>query len=555
MTADLHRQKERHLKDYIEVLKRRRDIAVTFFVSTVLIVTISSFIMKPVYRATVTILIDPESPNVLTATGMVALKSDDYLSYKDYFQSQLMIIDSYSLAKKVFGDFKLGETREYRGLKEPVKNFLSTIRVDPVPDTRLVKLSVDNGKPQLAADMANRIAELYIMQNLYHTSKGEILNLLKNEYLKLETKSAEYAKVYKEGHPEMIKLRTEMADMVKRMDNQKGLINDYDTIEDSLKNDSGRTLASFKANNVRIQEPAEKPIKPVKPKKRLNFLLSVVIGFLGGVGLVFFLEYLDDTVKTSDDIERVADWPMLGSIAEIADAGVSELDKDIFVSVHPKDPVAEMYKSIRTRILFASTEERPLNSVIITSPGPQEGKTTTLCNLGLAISQNKKRVLLVDADMRRPRIHNIFKKENAVGLSNYLSGQCPFDEVVQKTGIENVSIVSGGVLPPNPSELLSSHKLKEFVEKATESFDVVLLDTPPIGVVTDAAIASRAVAGTIMVVQSGKTSKRALAHIYQLLVDARARVVGVVLNRISVTGRDRYYYAYYQSAGKSVRPK
>lgn len=519
---------------------------IMFFATTVLVVTIGSFLMRPVYRATTTLLIDPESPNVLTTTGMVEMQSSDYRSYKEYFQSQVEIITSYSLAKKVFDDLDMGKLRVYAGAKEPVKKFLKNIKIDPVRDTRLLNLSAEDRDPELAAKIANHMAELYVMRNLYYISKGEILNLLKNEYLKLEGRASEYAKVYKDGHPEMIKTKNEMSDILDRIGREKKSVYDYDDIETYLKRGSQHELSGFKANNISIQDPARKPVVPIRPKKAINILLSIVVGIFGGLGLVFFLEHIDDTAKTIDDVEKVMKWPLLVNVPNIANAEEPQgFDKDLLVNSKPNDPISEVYRSLRTRIFFSSTEERPLHSIMITSPGPQEGKTITTCNLSMAIAQNKKRVLLVDADMRRPRLHDVFKIKNNVGLSNYLSGQCSFNDAVQKTGVENVSLVTGGGLPPNPSELLASHKTKEFIEKARESFDMVLLDTPPIGMLTDAAITSRAVDGTIMVIESGKTSKRILAHIYQLLVDARAKVIGIVINRFTPGSRDLYYYSYY----------
>jgi len=546
-------QEDLHLKEYVDVVKRRRDMIVTFFVTTVLVVTIGSFLMRPVYRATATLLIDPESPNVLTTTGMVAMQSQDYMAYKEYFQSQIEIMTSFSLARKVFDDLDLGKSRKYARAKEPIKTFLKTIRVEPVRDTRLLRLSADNTNPELAASISNRMAELYVMRNLYYISKSEILNLLKNEYLKLESRSAELAKVYKYAHPEMIKVKNEMTDILDRIEREKKSVYDYNDIEQYLKRGAQHELSGFKANNISIQDPAQKPVIPIKPKKRLNILLSIIVGLLGGMGLAFFMEYLDDSAKTVEDVEAVMKWPFLVNVPEIGSGDgkgevLEDIDKDLLVNSKPKDPIAEVYRSLRTRIFFSSTDERPLHSIMVTSPGPQEGKTITLCNLGIAIAQNNKKVLLVDADMRRPRLHNVFKKaSNKVGLSNYLSGQCSFNDAIQKTDIEGVHLVSGGIIPPNPSELLASHKTKEFIAKAKETYDIVLLDTPPIGVVTDAAIASKAVDGTIMVIESGKTSKRILAHIYQLLTDAKARMAGIVLNRVSLASRDYYYYAYYDS--------
>jgi len=187
----------------------------------------------------------------------------------------------------------------------------------------------------------------------------------------------------------------------------------------------------------------------------------------------------------------------------------------------------------------------------VTSPGPQEGKTTTLCNLGIAVAQGKKKVLLVDADMRKPRLHEVFKKNNETGLSSVLSGQLSIEDVLQKTDIENVYLISGGVIPPNPSELLAGGRMREFVTKVKENFDFVLFDSPPIGMLTDGVILSRVVDGAIMVVQSGRTSKRILARIYQLLNDAKAKVIGIVVNKVSIiSGGDYYYYAHYYGKNK-----
>ncbi len=536
----------------MDLVWRKRDIVIAFFLTTVLVVTVGSLIMRPVYRATVTLLIDSESPNVLTTTGLVEIQSANYFSYKEYYQSQVEILKSGSLMQKVFDEFSLGKKRQYAGEKEPIKKFSKTIKIEIIRDTRLVKLNVDNRDPQLAAGITNRMAELFVMRNLYYISKSEILNLLKNEYLKLESKESEYAKIYKDGHPEMIKLKKEMTGMIERIRNEKKSVYNYDDIEEYLGDSGQHALAGFKANNISIQDHAAVPAVPVRPKKLLNFAISIILGLIGGVGLVFLFEYLDDGVKSAEDIEKIAKWPFLGSVPVISEDGMSELQKDIFVSLRPKDPVAEVYKFIRTRILFASTEEHPLKNIMMTSPGPQEGKTLTLCNLAIAMAQNNKSVLMVDADMRKPRLNEVFGMDNSNGLSSFLSGQAEFDKVVQKTGIENIHLITGGVIPPNPSELLASHKVADLVTRARAKFDFVLFDTPPVGILADAVLISRVADGVIVTMESGKTSKRALGRIHQMLIETKAHIIGVVLNKVAVTSDNAYYYARYY--GKNNTP-
>lgn len=548
---DAFTSEELHIKDYVDVLRRRRDIAILFFVMTVLVVSIGSFIMKPVYRATVTILIDPESPNVLTTTGAVELQSQNYYSYREYYQSQTELLTSYTLAKKVFDEFGLAKDAGYAKAKEPIKQFLKTIKVEPVRDTRLLRLNVDNPDPKTAAAIANRIAELYVLRNLYYISKNELMNLLKNEYLKLEAKMSEFEKVYRAGHPEMIKLKKEMAEMTERIDNEKKSLYSFETIQEYMQGGSSHALAGFKANNITIQDAAQVPVRPIKPKKVLNILLAIVFGAFGGVALAFFFEYLDDTARTIEDIERITRWPFLGSVPDIDRAGkMKDAEKDLFVNARPKDPISEIYRIIRTRMLFTSVDERPVKCVLVTSPGPQEGKTITLCNLGIAIAQNTQSVLLVDADMRKPRLHEAFSKDNNVGLSSFLSGQASFDGIVQRTGIDGLSLVSGGVVPPNPSELLASHKMKDFIDTARGKFDLVILDSPPVGMLTDAIIVSGLSDGVIVVVESGKTSKRVLARIHQMLEHVKARIIGMIFNKAPV-GAGSYYYSYYYGKQKS----
>ena len=227
-------ENEVHLSDYLRIIKNRRIVLITFFITTVFIVTIGSFLMQPIYRATVTLFIDKESPNVLTTTGQVSLGGEDYYTYKEYFQSQVEIIKSASIARQVFKEFNLAYSKDYSNSKDPIRSFLETIKVEAVRDTRLLMLSVDNKDPKLAAEMANKIAEIYVARNLTYITKSEVLNLLKNEYLKLQARLSEYSKIYKHKHPKMIRLKEELAQMVERIQEEKESVGDYDLAEVSM---------------------------------------------------------------------------------------------------------------------------------------------------------------------------------------------------------------------------------------------------------------------------------------------------------------------------------
>ncbi|NQT22147.1 MAG: CpsD/CapB family tyrosine-protein kinase, partial [Candidatus Omnitrophica bacterium] len=257
-------------------------------------------------------------------------------------------------------------------------------------------------------------------------------------------------------------------------------------------------------------------------------------------------------VKSLEDVEKLVKWPFLGCVPIIdLKANITEFEKDLLTHLKPKDPTAEAYRAIRTSVFFSSTEERPLRSMLVTSPGPKEGKTTTVCNLVIVIGQFDRKVLIVDADMRMPRLHEVFKKKNEKGLSDFLCGQAKLEDIVQKTDIENIFIISGGSYPPNPSELLSSHKMKQFIEAAKKKYDFILFDTPPAAVVTDAVVLSKAADGVIMVVESGKTSRRALPRVSKVLDDAKARIVGTLLNKVPIKSSSYHYYYYTQYYGKT----
>jgi succinoglycan biosynthesis transport protein ExoP len=427
---------------------------------------------------------------------------------------------------------------EFAKAKEPIKAFLKTVKVEPVRDSRLIKLYVDNKDPVLAAKIANRMADLFVKRNLYYISRSELMNLFKNEYLKLESKQAEYSKIYKEKHPAMIELKSQMAELGQKIERVKKSAFDYDALEQDMQAGGQYALEGLKPNNISIQDPAEVPVLPVRPHKRFNVILAVFVGLFGGVALAFFLENQDKTIKDIEDLEKLTAWPFLGKVPTITGP-----EKEFTVKNKSADSVTEAYRSIRTRLFFSDNKEHPLKSIVISSLGAQEGKTVTACNLAVAIAQNQKKVLLVDADMRRPRLHDIFKKIDAKGLSSFLLGRAHYEELIQGTDVENLSLVADKNSVTNSTELLHSDRMKDFIALAKKNFDFVLFDSPPIGILTDAMILAALLDGIALVIESGKTPIRAVVRNDKLLKNAGIRVVGFIINKVQTSGSEGYYYS------------
>lgn len=220
------------------------------------------------------------------------------------------------------------------------------------------------------------------------------------------------------------------------------------------------------------------------------------------------------------------------------------MNLEVVTLTHPKSPVSEAYRTLRTNLQFSNVDG-DLKTISITSAGPAEGKTTTLCNVAETFAQSGKRTLVIDADLRKPRVHKAFKLSNAVGLTNVLTGQEKLEDVLQITG-SDIKVLTSGPIPPNPSELMESHAMKQLLETLSQLFDVILIDTPPVGVVTDGAIMAGMVDGTILAVASHKTQIDGAKRAKQLLEQVNARILGVVMTMMPISKKGYYGYQYYE---------
>lgn len=300
------------------------------------------------------------------------------------------------------------------------------------------------------------------------------------------------------------------------------------------------------ASNMRIIDRAEVPEKPVKPKALRDLVLAMVMGLLFGVGLAFFFEHLDNTVKTPDEIEQRFGVPCLGMIPAIAGEDISTDEKngpELVTTKMTKSTISEAYRSIRTKILFSSAELAP-KVIMVTSSMAQEGKTTTSANLAVTMAQAGGKVLLIDCDLRRPRLHHLLGIGRDKGITNVLVGNSDLDDVIVETSIANLYAIPCGPIPPNPSELLGAKQMGITLDILSEKFDRIIIDTPPISAVTDAVVMAKYVDRVIVVVRANNTRYEMVNNAMKHLASINAVVLGAILNDVDMD-KNAYYYQYY----------
>lgn len=726
------------LRDYWKVIRKRRWTIIAFFLIVVMTTTVATYTMKPIYRGTTSVQINKENPQIVDFKEIFAVNTMDM----DYYQTQYKILESRTLARRVVQSMNLGEhpeflpkpgtpfekwrsetldslasifsflsfsensnpSKDFPGSAETgkesglINRFLGRLKIEPIRNSRLVKVHFDSSDPQLSLRVANTLAQSYIQQNLESRfnstqqakewltgqledlkakveradetlqafgAKHDIISLdekenvtmlrltelnealtkaesermakealfrqtkavhsdsmpsilenklimdLKQSYVQLEAQYMKLSETYKPGYPEMVRLKTQMDSVQKRLDTESskiiiGIRNEYESSlrkENLLRQafeqqkqkamemkekgiqynilkreaDTNRDLyksllqrmkeagvsAGITASNIQIVDQAEFPTKPFKPNKQLNLLLAAVVGLFLGGGLAFFFEYLDNTVKTPEDVEQLARLPSFGMVPEISYDRKKRMEKgasypvELITHAHPKSMLSEAYRNIRTSVLL-SFSGKPPKRIVITSPNPAEGKTTTVVNTAIALSQTGAKVLIIDADLRKPRMHKVFNDENDIGLSNLLSGNADLESVIKKTKVPNLCYIQSGPIPPNPSELIGSSLFKSMMETLSERFEHIVIDSPPILGFADSVILSVSVDGIILVVLGGKTPRETLQRAKEILYQVNAKILGVVINRVDIHRSDYGYYYYrhhYYYGGEGKRKR
>jgi capsular exopolysaccharide synthesis family protein len=703
---------EVHLKDYFWVVYKRRWTIAAFFTVVVAVVTVLTFTMVPVYRATTQVLIEKENPNIMDFKELYAIDTTN----NDFYRTQYKILESRFIALKVIEKLHLsngGEVASSSGggqggqgsLSEDsesvVNRFLRKLLIEPVKNTRLVKVHFMSNDPDLAARGANAIVEAYVEHNVeskieavhgateYLRSKideqrekleesesmlqqykerykiislaekenitvsklaelnSEVLRAenerveretryrqaraikdkpdmiesipkvlsnafvtsLKRDEANLSKQLSELLKKFGDKHPRIITLREKLKATRANLESEikkvvKFLGNEYEvalakeeTLKkafEELKEESQRLnklsiaygvlardvetnkqmydilltrlketgiTGGIQSTNVRVVDKAVVPRKPVKPRKTLNILLSVLVGLFGGIGVAFFLEYLDSSVKTPDDLKRYVKVPYMGPVPSYEhELDGDSVEKALVTLNYPKSTSAEAYRGVRTAVVFSSSTEKRVKLLLITSSGPSEGKSLTASNLAVTMAQSNTRTLLIDADFRKPRIHRIFGIPREAGLSNILVEGTGLEDCIKRTDIPNLDIIPSGYIPPNPAELLGAESFVEILEILKQRYDKIVLDSPPVLAVTDSVVLGTKVDEVLMVVCAGKFSREAIRRAIEQLRDVGANVIGAIINNIKVGQESYYYYQYYyyyygeEKSGKRRRP-
>lgn len=571
MTQPQAQEPEIDFTHYLDVVLRRRWIVLSLLGVVLTATTLVTFTTRPVYQASALLLIEKERGSSSPyASGALESSNDDY------YQTQYKLLQSLSLARKVYGELGLGLTEDFED-PNGLEKLQKAVHISPVLRSRLVYVRAESHDPSLAARISNAVVEAFVSQNLANqlfiskevlqalqlkpedpesrrtyealpaVVNNPLIQTLKGEHAKLEAQAAEMSQRFTAKYPAMIALRSNMAAL-------KGQIQaETDKIVTSLKTELSGQL---KGNNVRVVDPAQVPDKPVRPRKLTALLLGLLGGLAAGLAGAFLVETLDQSVRTQEDVENKLHLPFLGLIP-----ASPQRDAPSHESLLASEPslTSEAVRNLRTMIDFAGVGEKA-RAMVVTSTVQAEGKTHVASNLAVAFAQMGERVLLIDGDLRRPRVHKSFGLSGERGLSDFLaSGKSvsELDGLLQQTLVPGLAAIVCGPRPPNPSELLNTPRLGALVSWAKEKFDRIVVDCTPIFPINDAMLWSRHVPAGVFIVRYGLTRVPLIANACQRLQGGGMNILGVVVNSARPGGLayaaygyhyQQYYHSYAQQA-------
>jgi succinoglycan biosynthesis transport protein ExoP len=491
--------------------------------------------MTPVYQASTTLLVTPGSAQALDSYSSLIASERLAQTYAELLGSGPVLQETQRRLESLTGESAI--------VGDPASEFSVSAR--PVRDTQLLQVTVSGTDPDLITTAANTLIQVFvewqaeIQQSRYSDSKANLTNEMERLQASIQEIEGRIGALQAEGESadqnELIRLQDQL---VQFRNSYSALLSSYSAIGLAEAN-SGAT--------VTVISPAMRPSVPIQPRTTRNTLFAVAVGAMLGIGLAFLLEYLDDTVKSPDDLQ-IAGLTVVGVVQRVNPQGKNGAPH-VFAMSQSRSLAVEAYRTLRTNLQFSSLD-RPLRSLVVTSAVATEGKTTTASNLAVVMAQAGKRVVLVDADLRRPSAHKLFGLPNGTGLTIALvEDPSALNGILQGTDVENLRVLSAGPVPPNPQELLGSQRMEELLHKLEEVADIVILDTPPTLVVADANVLAARADGVLLVVNTGHTRRAAVQRAAEGLRQVGANLLGGVLNMVDTgAGRSSYYYdSYYYS--------
>ena len=490
------------LRDYLAIVRRRKWVLLFVIVAVCGTAVGASTLQTPVYEARTRLLLERTRASAGADFDRIDAPS---------VETEIQIVGSQAVhaeAERQFG-------------------ITATISAVAVGSTAVIEVIAESTDPAQAAKIADAYAESYIAVRRQAAITGLLSTgeLLQRNLADVEERLAD--------------AQAKGADLQKPAPEVQSMLNQKELIEQKL--DELEVVREFPDGGAQIIGVAAVPTSPVRPTPLRNGMLGALVGLIFGLALVFLREHLDDSVTGEEDLHRAAsDVRLVGTIPAIP--AWRNRSEPFLVSLRePSSPPAEAYRSVRTSIRFMGLDN-PLRSILVTSAGPGEGKTTTVANLAVALAGAGQKVLVVSCDLRKPRIHEFFRLSNSTGFTSVLLREVTLVDALQTVPkLPRIQVLASGPIPPNPSELLSSNRARGMLVELQELCDVVLIDAPPVLPVTDAVLLSHVVDGTLLVASAGMTGRRPYAKATQSLRQVGGRLVGVVLNGV---GPDEDYGEY-----------
>lgn len=547
---------------YFSVILKHIWLLAGFILIGLVISVLLNFFMQPVYKSSVLMMIDREDSGKIDTTSFRSWASDE-----DYYITQYKLLESRSLLEKVYKEMGLDQYQEFKNPNGWFK-LRNKIKIIPITRSRLVNLEVRSYDKELVAKIANTIAVTFVADNINNRisiakevisaleaterspKQQELLNSmpqvvnsdfikgLKEEEINLYGQYVKAIAKYTKNHPDVISLQ-----------------NQLDAIRIKIELETKRLVQSikielsgqFSGNNIRIIDEALPPQFPFRPNKIINLVIGLTGGFVLGLLVIFFLEFIDKSIKTSDDLQNKLKLAFLGFIP--TDKNKKAKSEYEMMVKEGNSVMAEQIRNVRTMLNFALSDDRKA-PVLIASSVQGEGKSHLAVNLSVAISQTDKKVLLIDGDFRRSRLHKVFKLSTEKGLSNVWDEnqtKRDFSSNVQPTDVENLFVMTSGTRPPNPSELLNTPLLEAFVKWAVANYDTVIVDCPAVLPVSDTLLWGKYINKAVFVVKYGKTNSKMAQNAIDKMQKAGIKILGGVITQYQPASLSYGKYGYYKS--------